>query len=432
MKSDSSRSLFSRAIEHIPGGVNSPVRAWKAVGGTPLFIAAGSGAYLRDEDGNRFIDYVGAFGPAILGHADRQVVRAVAEQALSGFSYGAPTRLEVELAELISAAIPRAEKVRLQSSGTEAGMTALRIARAATGRSMIVKFDGCYHGHSDALLVRAGSGALTLGVPDSPGVPAQLAALTLVADYNDPSSVERCFGEHGDEIAAVIVEPVAANMGVVPPAPGFLKEIGALAHRHGALLICDEVISGFRLRFGAAYELFGADPDLLMLGKIIGGGNPIGAVAGRVELMDLLAPAGAVYQAGTLSGSPLSVRAGIETLKRLAQSGTYEQLESAGAYLEAGFSSALAEHGLTGCLNRAGSLLTLFFGVAEVRNAAEAQTADRAQFERFFRGMIERGIYLPPSQFEALFVSLAHSEDDLGATVSAARETMAQFSGVKR
>jgi glutamate-1-semialdehyde 2,1-aminomutase len=426
MTYDNSRSLFLRAIELIPGGVNSPVRAWKAVGASPLFIAAASGAYLRDEDGNRFIDYVGAFGPAILGHADPQVVRAVAEQALNGFSYGAPTRLEVELAELISAAIPRAEKVRLQSSGTEAGMTALRIARAATGRSMIVKFDGCYHGHSDSLLVRAGSGALTLGVPDSPGVPKELAALTLVAGYNDLPSVERCFADHGREIAALIVEPVAANMGIVQPAPGFLKEIGALAHRHGALLICDEVITGFRLRFGAAYELFDADPDLMMLGKIIGGGNPIGAVAGRAELMDLLAPAGAVYQAGTLSGSPLSVRAGIETLKRLAQGGVYERLESSGAYLEAGFASALAEHGVSGCVNRAGSLLTLFFGVPEVRDAGQAQGADRARFERFFKGMIDRGIYLPPSQFEALFISLAHSEDDLRATVSAARESMAQ------
>lgn len=402
------------------------MRAWKAVSATPLFIAAGAGAYLTDEDGNRFIDYVGAFGPAILGHADPQVVGAVAEQALRGCSYGAPTRLEVELAELISTAIPRAEKVRLQSSGTEAGMTALRIARAATGRSMIVKFDGCYHGHSDSLLVRAGSGALTLGVPDSPGVPAQLAGLTLVANYNDLPSVERCFADHGREIAAVIVEPVAANMGVVKPAPGFLKEIGALAHRHGALLICDEVITAFRLRFGAAYELYGADPDLVMLGKIIGGGNPIGAVAGRAELMDLLAPAGAVYQAGTLSGSPLSVRGGIETLKRLSQGGIYERLESAGVYLEAGFSSALAEHGVTGCVNRAGSLLTLFFGVAEVRDAAQAQGADRKQFERFFKGMLERGVYLPPSQFEALFVSLAHSDDDLRATVSAAQESMAQ------
>jgi glutamate-1-semialdehyde 2,1-aminomutase len=316
--------------------------------------------------------------------------------------------------------------VRLQTSGTEAGMTALRIARAATGRSMIVKFDGCYHGHSDSLLVRAGSGALTLGVPDSPGVPAELARLTLVARYNDLASAERCFAEHPGEIAAVIVEPVAANMGVVRPEPDFLRDLGALAHRHGALLICDEVITGFRLRFGAAYELYGAEPDLVMLGKIIGGGNPIGAVAGRAELMDLLAPAGAVYQAGTLSGSPLSVRAGIETLKILAEGGAYERLEAAGAYLESGLLSAVAQAGVTGCVNRAGSLLTLFFGVSEVRNADQAQGADRERFARFFMAMLKQGIYLPPSQFEALFVSLAHSDEDLRKTVNAAREALVE------
>jgi glutamate-1-semialdehyde 2,1-aminomutase len=427
MNSSNSQSLFQRANKRIPGGVNSPVRAWKAIDATPLFIASAAGAQVQDEDGNRYIDYVGAFGPAILGHADPRVVRAVAEQARLGFSYGAPTRLEVELAEMISAAIPMAEKVRLQSSGTEAGMTALRIARAVTGRKMIVKFDGCYHGHSDSLLVRAGSGALTFGVPDSPGVPTELAALTLVARYNDLASVERFFGEHSSEIAAVIVEPVAANMGVVKPAPGFLQQLSALAHRNGAILICDEVITGFRLRFGAAGELFGADPDLIMLGKIIGGGNPIGAVAGRAELMDLLAPAGAVYQAGTLSGSPLSVRGGIETLRILGESGTYERLESAGSYLESGFTTILTEGGVKGCVNRAGSLLTLFLGVPEVHNAEQAQGADRKAFARFFKAMLERGIYLPPSQFEALFVSLAHSEQELRQTVSAARESLAQW-----
>ncbi len=427
MKSNNSQTLFQRANKRIPGGVNSPVRAWKAIDATPLFIASAAGAHVQDEDGNRYIDYVGAFGPAIVGHADPRVVRAVAEQASRGFSYGAPTRLEVELAEMISAAIPMAEKVRLQSSGTEAGMTALRIARAATGRKMIVKFDGCYHGHSDSLLVRAGSGALTLGVPDSPGVPAELAGLTLVARYNDSASVERFFEEHSRQIAAVIVEPVAANMGVVKPAAGFLEQIGALAHRNGALLICDEVITGFRLRFGAAGESFGADPDLIMLGKIIGGGNPIGAVAGRAELMDLLAPAGAVYQAGTLSGSPLSVRAGIETLKILGESGTYERLESAGSYLESGFTTILTEGGVRGCVNRAGSLLTMFLGVPEVHNAEQAQGADRKAFARFFRAMLERGIYLPPSQFEALFVSLAHGEQELRQTLSAAHESLAQW-----
>jgi glutamate-1-semialdehyde 2,1-aminomutase len=425
MNGDNSTALFQRAIRCTPGGVNSPVRAWKAVGGAPRFISSAHGAYVHDEDRNRLIDYVGAFGPAILGHAEPHVVRAVAEQAAAGFSYGAPTRLEVELAELIASAVAIAQKVRLQTSGTEAGMTALRIARAATGRRMIVKFDGCYHGHSDSLLVRAGSGALTLGVPDSPGVPPELAQLTLVATYNDLASVERCFEQHPGEIAAVIVEPVAANMGVVKPQTNFLKQLSALTHRNGALLICDEVITGFRLRFGAAYELYGAEPDLIMLGKIIGGGNPIGAVAGRAELMDLLAPAGAVYQAGTLSGSPLSVRAGIETLKLLARGDAYERLESAGAYLESGFMSALAKSGVPGCVNRTGSLLTLFLGVAEVRNADQARQADRERFARFFQAMLKRGIYLPPSQFEALFISLAHSRQDLQKTIDAAAESLA-------
>jgi glutamate-1-semialdehyde 2,1-aminomutase len=426
MKSDNSHSLFERAARCSPGGVNSPVRAWKAVGGTPRFIASAYGACVQDEDGNRLIDYVGAFGPAILGHAEPRVVRAVAEQAARGFSYGAPTRLEVELAEKIREAIPVAQKVRLQTSGTETGMTALRIARAATGRSMIVKFDGCYHGHSDSLLVRAGSGAMTLGVPDSPGVPTQLASLTLVARYNDLASVERCFAEHPHKIAAVIVEPVAANMGVVKPDEEFLKRLGTLAHREGALFICDEVITGFRLRFGAAYELYGAEPDLIMLGKIIGGGNPIGAVAGRAELMDLLAPAGAVYQAGTLAGSPLSVRAGIETLEILRAGGVYERLEKSGAYLESGFMSALAQHGAPGCVNRVGSLLTLFLGPAEVHDADQAQRAETARFARFFQAMLARGIYLPPSQFEALFVSYAHSEEDLHNTVIAARQALGE------
>src|SRR6202051_871730 len=301
-----SSALFVRAAKKIPGAVNSPVRAWKAVGQTPAFIARGEGASLFDEDGNRFIDYVGSYGPAILGHAHPAVVAAIEDQARRGFSYGAPTELEVELAERISAAIPVAEKVRLVSSGTEAGMTALRIARAVTGRPGIIKFDGCYHGHSDSLLVRAGSGVMTLGVPDSAGVPEALAALTRVARYNSLGAAERYFLAEPREIAAVIVEPVAANMGLVAPAPGFLKDLGDLAHRHGALLICDAVITGFRLCDGAAHERFGAEPDLIMLGKVIGGGMPIGAVAGRADLMDLLAPAGPVYQAGTLSGNPVA------------------------------------------------------------------------------------------------------------------------------
>lgn len=420
-----SAGLARRAAAVIPGAVNSPVRAWKAVGGSPLFIAGGEGAWIVDADGNRLIDYVASYGPAILGHAHPEVVTAVSEQARHGFGYGATTALEVELAERIAAAIPAARKVRLVSSGTEAGMTAIRVARAATGRQHVVKFDGCYHGHSDALLVRAGSGAMTLGVPDSSGVPEALAALTRVARYNSLDAVERYFHAEPRGIAAVIVEPVAANMGVVPPAPGFLKDLSRLVHRYGALLICDEVITGFRLRYGAAYEMLDGEPDLVMLGKIIGGGMPIGALAGRAELMDMLAPSGPVYQAGTLSGNPLSVRAGLETLKILAREGAYERLEVASARLGAGLSDALRASGLKGCVPRAGSLLTLFLGTEAVKDAEGARAADAKLFARFFHAMLERGIYLPPSQFEAMFVSLAHGESEIERTVSAARESLA-------
>jgi glutamate-1-semialdehyde 2,1-aminomutase len=422
-----SAALLARAAAVIPGAVNSPVRAWKAVGGATLFIAHGEGAMVVDADGNRFIDYVGSYGPAILGHAHPEVVAAIAEQAAQGFGFGAPTELEIAIAERIAAAISMARKVRLVSSGTEAGMTAIRLARAATGRSRIIKFDGCYHGHSDALLVRAGSGVMTLGVPDSAGVPEALAALTRVAQYNSLEAVERYFLAEPRGIAAVIVEPVAANMGVVPPAPGFLKDLGALAHRYGALLICDEVITGFRLRYGTAHEMFGAEPDLVMLGKVIGGGMPIGAVAGRADLMDLLAPVGPVYQAGTLSGNPVAVRAGLETLKILARPGTYERLEATSARLGDGLAETLRNSGLKGCINRVGSLVTAFLGVETVREAEEARRADTALFARFFHAMLERRIYLPPSQFEAMFVSLAHSDADIDRTVAAASESLAQI-----
>ena len=423
-----SHELFDRARKKIPGAVNSPVRAWKGVGGAPLFIASATGPYLVDADGDRLIDFVGSYGPAILGHARSEVVAAVQEQAKSGFGYGAPTRLEVELAELISSAIECAEKVRLVSSGTEAGMTALRLARAATGRSAIVKFDGCYHGHSDSLLVRAGSGGMTLGVPDSAGVPSELAALTMTATYNDIGSVEDCFRNNADRIAAIIVEPIAANMGVVLPEPEFLKALEELAHRNGALLICDEVITGFRLAFGAVSETMGVKPDLVMLGKIIGGGMPVGAVAGPAKYLDLLAPQGPVYQAGTLSGNPLSVRAGLETLKILQRPGTYERLEAAGARLEAGLLDVLARLDSAGSVNRAGSLLTMFLGLAQVRNAVEARTSDTNKFARFFHSMIERKVNIPPSQFEALFVSLAHSDDDIDTTIDAARAALGEAS----
>jgi len=421
---EKSLALAERAKRKIPGAVNSPVRAWASVGGEPIFIASANGSSIFDVDGNRFIDYVGSYGPAIVGHSHPDVVRAVAAQTERGFSYGATTELEIELAEAIADAIKCAEKVRLVSSGTEAGMTALRIARAATGRSKIIKFDGCYHGHSDALLVRAGSGAMTLGVPDSGGVPAELAALTIVARYNSLESVSRSFEANRGSIAAVIVEPVAANMGVVLPKPEFLRELTTIAHDNGALLVCDEVICGFRLCYGCISEQYGVTPDLIMLGKIIGGGMPIGAVAGRADLMDLLAPAGPVYQAGTLSGNPVSVRAGIETLKILKRAETYAKLEASGKRLADGLTRALAETRTPGCVNRVGSLLTMFIGATSVADADEARRADTKKFAKFFHRMIDRGIYIPPSQFEALFVSLAHSDADIDATIDAAKESL--------
>ena len=408
----------------IPGAVNSPVRAWKAVGAQPIFIESGSGATLIDADGNSFLDYVCSYGPAILGHAHPRVTQAIAGQARFGLGFGAPTRLEVELGELISSAIKCAEKVRLVSSGTEAGLTALRIARAATGRPNIIKFDGCYHGHSDSMLVRAGSGSMTFGQPDSAGVPSALAAMTMVARYNSIETVESLFRAAPEKIAAVIVEPVAANMGVVNPDRGWLKAVAEVAHKNGALLICDEVITGFRLCFGSVAESMGIAPDLIMLGKIIGGGMPVGAVAGPAKIMDLLAPLGPVYQAGTLSGNPLSVRAGLETLGILRESNPYAALDAAGARLAAGLGEALGKNGETGCVNRAGSLLTMFIGAARVRNADEARACDSGKFAKFFHGMLDRGINIPPSQFEAMFVSTAHSNADIDRTIAAADESL--------
>src|ERR1019366_7347789 len=422
-----SDELFNRASVKIPGAVNSPVRAWKAVGANPIFIESGRGATLIDADGNSFLDYVCSYGPAILGHAHPRVTHAIAEQARLGLGFGAPTRLEVELAELISSAIKCAQKVRLVSSGTEAGLTALRIARAATGRPNIIKFDGCYHGHSDSMLVRSGSGGMTFGQPDSAGVPSALAAMTMVARYNSIETVEGLFRAAPDKIAAVIVEPVAANMGVVTPDPGSLKALAEIAHHNGALLICDEVISGFRLCFGSVAESMGIAPDLIMLGKIIGGGMPVGAVAGPAEIMDLLAPIGPVYQAGTLSGNPLSVRAGLETLNILKETNPYAALDAAGARLEAGLRDGLKElrtNGESGCVNRAGSLLTMFIGPERVRDADEARACDPGKFAKFFHGMLDRGINIPPSQFEAMFISMAHTNADIDRTIAAAHESL--------
>ena len=423
-----SDELVKRASVKIPGAVNSPVRAWKAVGDAPMFIESGSGATITDADGHTFIDYVCSYGPAILGHAYPRVVQAIAEQSRLGLGFGAPTRLEVELAELISSSIKCAQKVRLVTSGTEAGLTAIRLARAATGRPNIIKFDGCYHGHSDSMLVRAGSGGMTLGQPDSAGVPTALAAMTMVARYNAIETVEGLFRAAPEKIAAVIIEPVAANMGVVNPDPGSLKALAEIAHNNGALLICDEVISGFRLCFGSVAESMGVAPDLIMLGKIIGGGMPVGAVAGPSKIMDLLAPVGPVYQAGTLSGNPLSVRAGLETLRILNHSNPYAALDAAGARLEAGLRDALKKTGQPGCVNRAGSLLTMFLGPDRVRDADEARTSDSAKFAKFFHGMIDRGINLPPSQFEAMFLSTAHTNADIDRTITAAEESLSDLS----
>ncbi len=421
-----SQKLFAQAAAHIPGGVNSPVRAWKAVGGDPAFILRAAGATITDADGNTYLDYVGSWGPMIVGHAHHQVLRAIHETMKLGTSFGAPTPREIEMARRLIGALPSLEQVRLVSSGTEATMTAIRLARAATGRPKIVKFDGCYHGHADALLVRAGSGAMTLGVPDSAGVPEAIASLTLVARFNDLAEIEARFAAEGDAIAAVIVEPVVGNMGLVQPQPGFLDGLRAVTARHGALLIVDEVMTGFRLAWGGVQVPMGLTPDLTCLGKIIGGGLPLAAVGGRRDVMQLLAPLGAVYQAGTLSGNPLAVSAGLATLDLLDRPGIYDRLEQRGAQLAAGLEAALRRRGVRGCVNRAGSMWTLFFGVDAVHDADQARRADTAAFGRFFAAMLERGVYLPASQFEAAFISLAHSEADIDATIAAAEAALGE------
>ena len=425
MKSETSEKLFAEASRYIPGGVNSPVRAWKAVGGAPRFIQRASGSTITDADGNTYIDYVGSWGPMIVGHAHHTVLRALNDALRGGTSFGAPTAREIELARRITGALPAVEQVRLVSSGTEATMTALRLARAFTGRAKLVKFDGCYHGHADALLVRAGSGAMTLGVPDSSGVPEATASQTLVARFNDLDEIESRFRADGDAIAALIVEPVVGNMGLVPPQAGYLEALRRITEAHGTLLIFDEVMTGFRLAWGGVQNPMGIRPDLTCLGKVIGGGLPLAAVGGRREVMQQLAPVGAVYQAGTLSGNPLAVTAGLTTLDLLDRPGTYEKLEELGARLEDGLRAALRRRGRRACLNRRGSMWTLFFGADHVRNADDARACDTAAFARFFTAMLERGIYLPPSQYEAAFISLAHSEGDIDFTVQAAEQALA-------
>jgi glutamate-1-semialdehyde 2,1-aminomutase len=421
----SSESLFEAAQRVIPGGVNSPVRAFKGVGGSPFFVARAEGARIVDEDGRGYIDFLGSWGPLILGHAAPAVVEALTETARRGTSYGAPTAQEVEMAERIRRAVPSMEMVRLVSSGTEAAMSAIRLARGATGRDLIVKFDGCYHGHADSLLVKAGSGGATFGVPDSSGVPAALAALTLALPFNDLEAVSGALERRGGEVAAVLVEPVAGNMGVVPPAPGFLAGLRALCTRHGALLIFDEVITGFRVAYGGAQALYSVRPDLTCLGKIIGGGLPVGAYGGSCELMSKVAPLGPVYQAGTLSGNPLAVAAGLATLRQLEDPAVYARLEHLGALFEGGINEAARRSGIPVTVNRVGSMLTAFFSEGPVTDYASAKRTDTGRYARFFHAMLERGVFLAPSQFEAAFVSLAHSEQDLDTVARACREAMA-------
>jgi glutamate-1-semialdehyde 2,1-aminomutase len=421
MKITRSIKLFEKAQHLIPGGVNSPVRAFRSVGGQPRFITRAKGARLYDLDGNTYIDYVLSWGPMILGHASPTVVSAIKNAAERGTSYGAPTELEVELAAQIRDAFPSMEKSRLVSSGTEAVMSAIRVARGFTKRDGVLKFEGCYHGHSDYLLAKAGSGLTTLGIPDSLGVPADFAKHTLTAPYNDIRTVQRILRDRGKDLACIIVEPVAGNMGVVPPAPDFLPALRQLATDHDILLIFDEVISGFRVHYGGAQALYGVTPDLTVLGKIIGGGLPVGAYGGRSDIMDLIAPAGPVYQAGTLSGNPLAVTAGLATLKQLRAKNLYKQLEERSAALARGLADEAKRAGIALTQTRVGSMLTSFFTQEPVVDWNSAKKADTKRYGLFFHGMLEQGIYLAPSQFEAAFLSTAHTSADIEKTIRAAR-----------
>ena len=422
-----SEKLFQRAQQVIPGGVNSPVRAFGSVGGTPVFFESGSGSVLRDADGNEYVDCVGSWGPLILGHAHPEVVEAVTKAVGRGTSYGAPTEAEVELAEIVTRRMPSVERVRLVSSGTEACLSAIRLARGFTGRDAIVKFDGCYHGHGDSFLIKSGSGALTLGVPSSPGVPAALAGLTHTARFNDVDAVAALFERHPGEIAAVIAEPVAGNMGTVPPLPGFLEGLRELCDRYGALLILDEVMTGFRVAPGGAQERYGVRADLTTMGKVVGGGLPVGAFGGRAEILKRLAPEGPVYQAGTLSGNPLATAAGIATLRALERPGVYEELERKASRLEAGVQKAIASSPLPLCFQRVGSMGTFFFARGPIESLDSLAEVGTDLYGKFFHGLLKRGVYFPPSQYEAFFISLAHSDDDVDRIVKAIEKSLAEL-----
>jgi glutamate-1-semialdehyde 2,1-aminomutase len=419
-----SRALFERAARVIPGGVNSPVRAFRAVGGTPIFVKSASGAYLEGADGRRYVDYVGSWGPMILGHAHPAVVEAVRDAATRGTSYGAPTELEVRFAEKVCELYPSIEMVRAVSSGTEATMSALRAARGYTGRDLVVKFEGCYHGHADFLLVKAGSGAATIGVPDSAGVPAPTVSNTATLAYNDVEALRALFAARGREIAGVIVEPVVGNMGVVPPSPGFLEALIEVCTKYGAVSIFDEVMTGCRVARGGMQERAGLTPDMTCLGKIVGGGMPLAAYGGKRAIMERVAPLGPVYQAGTLSGNPVAVSAALAQLERL-DAGVYERLESLSARLEAGLVKSIAARGAVACVQRVGSMITLFFTRGPVRSWTDAKASDTKAFARWHEGLVERGVYWPPGQFEAAFVSVAHTEKDIDETIAAADAALA-------
>lgn len=420
MKKHVSEELFAKARKVIPGGVNSPVRACRSVGMDPVFIQRADGSRVFDADGNEYIDYVGSWGPMILGHRHPEVISAIEGVLARGTSFGAPTDLEVELAEMVIEAVPSVAMVRMVNSGTEATMSAVRLARGVTGRDLVIKFDGCYHGHGDTFLVQAGSGVATLGIPGSPGVPEACVKNTLSLPYNDTERLTQVCSKKGDAIAAVIVEPVAGNMGLVPPNPGFLETLREVTQDHGIILIFDEVMTGFRVAYGGAQALYGIEPDLTCMGKVIGGGLPVGAYGGKREIMSEIAPEGPVYQAGTLSGNPVAMAAGVATLKCLQQPGFYEILDARSAMLAQGLREAASQAGLPVVTNRVGSMLGLFFTDQPVSNFAEAQKSNVALFARYYKEMLQRGIYLAPSQYEAAFVSSAHSEADIGTTIQAA------------